>query len=65
MLASAHSRVKRVQGKEVHFYDRNFDMGLQWYLEQMPMVAEDDILLEKTPSYLITPIAAEAIQKVN
>ncbi|XP_071489437.1 heparan sulfate glucosamine 3-O-sulfotransferase 6-like [Diadema antillarum] len=54
-----------VAKKEVHFFDRYFENGLDWYREQMPLSAPGQITIEKTPSYFITRIAPEAISQID
>ncbi|XP_057717235.1 heparan sulfate glucosamine 3-O-sulfotransferase 3B1a [Corythoichthys intestinalis] len=41
-------------GAEPHFFDRNYDKGLDWYRELMPKSSEGQLTMEKTPSYYIT-----------
>ena len=53
-----HSKVKisylNADRKEPHFYDRNYENGVDWYLKQFPNVSDVEILMEKTPKYLST-----------
>ncbi|XP_061893133.1 heparan sulfate glucosamine 3-O-sulfotransferase 3B1a [Entelurus aequoreus] len=44
----------RAAGAEPHFFDRNYDKGLEWYRELMPKSSQDQLTMEKTPSYYIT-----------
>ncbi|XP_060951072.1 heparan sulfate glucosamine 3-O-sulfotransferase 3A1-like [Limanda limanda] len=44
----------RAVGAEPHFFDRNYDNGLEWYRELMPKTLEGQITMEKTPSYFVT-----------
>ncbi|XP_056143903.1 heparan sulfate glucosamine 3-O-sulfotransferase 3B1a [Lampris incognitus] len=44
----------RAVGAEPHFFDRNYDKGLEWYRELMPKTLEGQITMEKTPSYYVT-----------
>ncbi|XP_032444468.1 heparan sulfate glucosamine 3-O-sulfotransferase 3B1a [Xiphophorus hellerii] len=44
----------RAVGAEPHFFDRNYDKGLEWYRELMPKSSEDQLTMEKTPSYFVT-----------
>ena len=47
----------RPSSREVHFFDRdeNYDLGLDWYREQMPPSLPGEITMEKSPSYFVTP----------
>ncbi|KAM6963572.1 heparan sulfate glucosamine 3-O-sulfotransferase 2-like [Tautogolabrus adspersus] len=44
----------RAAGTETHFFDRNYDRGLDWYRGLMPRTLESQITMEKTPSYFVT-----------
>uniref|UniRef100_A0A672Y9G0 Sulfotransferase n=1 Tax=Sphaeramia orbicularis TaxID=375764 RepID=A0A672Y9G0_9TELE len=44
----------RAVGAEPHFFDRNYDKGLDWYRELMPKSSEGQLTMEKTPSYYVT-----------
>ena len=52
---------------EVHFFDRdeNYGQGLEWYRSHMPETREDQICLEKSPSYFVTPEVPERIHGMN
>ncbi|KAK2829412.1 hypothetical protein Q7C36_017402 [Tachysurus vachellii] len=49
----AHPDIRAV-GAEPHFFDRNYDKGLEWYRELMPKTIRGQITMEKTPSYFVT-----------
>ncbi|XP_054625295.1 heparan sulfate glucosamine 3-O-sulfotransferase 2-like [Dunckerocampus dactyliophorus] len=44
----------RAAGTETHFFDRNYNRGLEWYRGLMPRTLEGQITMEKTPSYFVT-----------
>ncbi|RVE69635.1 hypothetical protein OJAV_G00079470 [Oryzias javanicus] len=44
----------RAVGAEPHFFDRNYDKGLEWYRDLMPKSSEGQLTMEKTPSYYVT-----------
>ncbi|XP_077475714.1 heparan sulfate glucosamine 3-O-sulfotransferase 3B1a [Stigmatopora argus] len=55
-------------GAEPHFFDRNYDKGLDWYRELMPKSSEGQVTMEKTPSYYITkevPARIHAMSKAT
>ena len=54
MLKSHPSIVAAVS--EVHYFDRdaNFAKGVQWYIDQMPYSRENQLTIEKSPSYFIS-----------
>ncbi|XP_018407839.1 PREDICTED: uncharacterized protein LOC108783708 [Nanorana parkeri] len=56
----AHPDVRAV-GVEPHFFDRNYDKGLEWYRDLMPRTIEGQITMEKTPSYFVTNEAPQRI----
>jgi hypothetical protein len=55
----------RATGKEVHFFDNNYDKGLDWYRSQMLATIDGQITLEKTPKYFVTERAPKMIHEMN
>ncbi|XP_029312653.1 heparan sulfate glucosamine 3-O-sulfotransferase 3B1b [Cottoperca gobio] len=55
----------RAVGAEPHFFDRNYDNGLEWYRELMPKTLEGQITMEKTPSYFVTREAPARISAMS
>lgn len=55
----------RAAGNEIHFFDKHYGKGLEWYREKMPPTLEGQITLEKTPSYFITKDAPHRVQHMN
>ncbi|XP_060946326.1 heparan sulfate glucosamine 3-O-sulfotransferase 4 [Limanda limanda] len=51
----------RAVGNEPHFFDRNYEKGLDWYKDLMPSTLEGQITMEKTPSYFVTNHAPKRI----
>lgn len=56
-----HPDVAVSRPKEVHFFDNNFDKGLDWYLQHFPGSDEATAVGEATPDYLYEPETAERI----
>ncbi|XP_038057583.1 heparan sulfate glucosamine 3-O-sulfotransferase 5-like [Patiria miniata] len=52
-------------GPEVHFFDKNYDRGLDWYRRQMKPSVPGQITIEKSPSYFITETAPRDIHSMN
>ena len=52
---------------EIHYFDNdtNFDRGVQWYIDQMPYTTPDQITMEKTPSYFVTPTVPKRMSMVS
>jgi len=48
--------------REVHFFDRYYSHGKEWYREQMPLSTMAQITMEKTPGYFIHPMAPMRIK---
>lgn len=53
-LLDLHPQVAAASG-EVHYFDRNYFKGIEWYLNQMPPTSDGQLTVEKSPSYFITP----------
>lgn len=60
----AHPNVTTA-GAEVHFFDRFYHMGLDWYKDQMPYSNDKQITVEKTPKYLVDRRVPERAYKMN
>lgn len=41
-------------GPEMHFFDRYDVKGLPWYRDKMPLCFDNELTVEKTPSYFVT-----------
>ncbi|XP_025200365.1 heparan sulfate glucosamine 3-O-sulfotransferase 5-like [Melanaphis sacchari] len=61
-----HKSVQKANG-EVHFFDRdeNYERGLDWYRKRMPYSFPNQITIEKSPSYFVTPEVPERIKAMN
>ncbi|KAF7265797.1 hypothetical protein GWI33_020872 [Rhynchophorus ferrugineus] len=55
----------RAARNEVHFFDKNYHKGFQWYRDHMPPTLEGQLTIEKTPSYFITKEAPRRVQMMN
>jgi len=51
----------RAPGPETHFFDKNYDKGIDWYRSQMPATLDDQMTMEKTPSYFVTREVPERV----
>lgn len=52
---------------EVHFFDNSnkYQLGLDWYRQQMPESRPEDITIEKTPAYFVTDEAPERVFQMS
>lgn len=57
-----HPDVKAV-GPEIHFFDRHYDKGVDWYKLQMPVTLGNQLTMEKTPSYFVTRTAPARVRR--
>ncbi|KAL4708696.1 hypothetical protein ACJJTC_017375 [Scirpophaga incertulas] len=55
----------RAAGSEVHFFDKFYHKGFEWYREKMPPTVEGQITMEKTPSYWVTRSAPKRVYAMN
>nr|AAI55896.1 Unknown (protein for MGC:181785) [Xenopus laevis] len=55
----------RAVGAEPHFFDRNYDKGLDWYRDLMPRTLDGQITMEKTPSYFVTKEAPARLSAMS
>ncbi len=67
-LLTQHPLVERAAGKEVHFFNRSFDEGIEWYRRCFPTPRWRDgrrsITGEATPEYLTHPLAPKRVAEV-
>ena len=61
---SRHPRVLLSHKKEIDFYWKNFDRGIDWYLAHFPSISDrlDFLTGEATPNYLRFPQVAQRIK---
>ncbi|CAH1729237.1 unnamed protein product [Chironomus riparius] len=55
----------RAAGNEIHFFDRHYSFGLNWYRKKMPPTMLGQLTMEKTPSYFITTGVPARVHKMN
>ncbi|XP_063534190.1 heparan sulfate glucosamine 3-O-sulfotransferase 3A1 [Cydia strobilella] len=55
----------RAAGSEVHFFDKFYHKGFEWYRDRMPPTLEGQITMEKTPSYWVTRTAPKRVHAMN
>lgn len=57
----------RSPNKEVHFFDRNsnYELGIEWYRNQMPETGPHEITIEKSPAYFVTHEVPERVKAMN
>lgn len=58
----AHPEVFMTPRMEVHFFDKNYDKGLDWYRERFSGATSERALGEATPDYLNNP---EAVSRMG
>jgi len=47
--------------KETLFFDKHFDKGVKWYLEQFPQGRSGDLMVEVAPTYFVSDAAPKRI----
>ena len=65
-MLKSHPQIKSAKG-EVHFFDKDemFLKGVDWYIKKMPYTTPDQITIEKSPSYFVTPEAPQRIHHLS
>ena len=63
---TARKHTRRGAG-EVNFFSSNtiYKKGLEWYRNCMPLSAEDQITIEKSPTYFLDPLTPKRIREFN
>jgi len=52
---TGHPEVGGALRKEVHFFDQNYEKGVDWYLAHFPLRGEARLVGEASPFYLVHP----------
>jgi Sulfotransferase domain len=67
-LLAQHALVEPAAKKELHFFDKNFDLGVEWYRQCFAAPRWEDgrrtITGEATPYYMFHPLAAERMAEI-
>ncbi|MDJ0647292.1 MAG: tetratricopeptide repeat protein [Xenococcaceae cyanobacterium MO_188.B19] len=60
-----HPQILLPHKKELAFFSRRYDYGIDWYLAHFPSITDRDDFItgEATPNYIRFPISAERIKK--
>lgn len=55
-----------LQYKEVHFFDLNFERGVDWYQAQFPLISDQEKILlgEASPYYLFHPLVPNRVAQL-
>ncbi|KAL8597154.1 hypothetical protein ACOMHN_050490 [Nucella lapillus] len=59
-----HSQIQTA-GREIHFFDKNYHLGLDWYRKQMPFSFKDQVTMEKTPAYFVEWGVPQRVYNMN
>ncbi|XP_070537031.1 heparan sulfate glucosamine 3-O-sulfotransferase 1-like [Ptychodera flava] len=51
---NSHPQVMFGVDVEAHYFDRNYDKNIEWYIQKMPYTTQDQISTEKTPFYFVS-----------
>lgn len=60
---SQHSQIRMPVTKEVHFFDNNYEKGIDWYRNHFPVIDENSGIItgEASPYYMFHPHAAQRV----
>ncbi len=59
-----HPNISFALNREIHFFDRNYEKGLEWY-QQYFLQCENELIGEKTANYLISSESCENIYEFS
>ena len=59
-----HPNIVAAEG-ETHYFDSHYNKGANWYINSMPPSLPDQLTMEKTPAYFITPKAPERLAQLS
>lgn len=55
----------RAATTEIHFFDRHYSFGYNWYRKRMPTSVKGQLTMEKTPSYFVTSSVPARVYRMN
>lgn len=55
-MLNQHPEIYVTRPKELHYFDRHFDRGADWYSEQFTPAAGERVIGEATPIYMTDPV---------
>ena len=60
-----HLQIIKEGSRDIHFFDLNFERGVNWYNKQLTrsVIGEKVLLWEMTPYYIYHPLVAERVYK--
>ena len=61
----SNNDVIKAAQQELHFFDRYYEKGLDWYRDQFPPRLESEIGIEKPPAYISDDPSTERIYRMN
>ena len=53
----------KAAGPEIHYFDKHFEKGEDWYASRMPAVTQEQLATEKTPGYFHHPEAPARLKE--
>ncbi|XP_033631374.1 heparan sulfate glucosamine 3-O-sulfotransferase 5-like [Asterias rubens] len=59
-----HPGIAHAKDVETHFFDRYFQLGLQYYKSRMTFASDDQLSFEKTPRYFVNPETPRLIREL-
>ncbi|XP_070581395.1 heparan sulfate glucosamine 3-O-sulfotransferase 1-like [Ptychodera flava] len=62
LFLRSHPNIASSLGNEVHYFDWNYEEGIEYYRSRMQYSTKDQEVFEKTPRYFITPDAPGRIK---
>ncbi|WP_209125685.1 sulfotransferase domain-containing protein [Alkalihalobacillus sp. BA299] len=62
-----HPNIEPGKNKEIHFFDNNYNKGLDWYISQFPSLSSTEKYIltgEATPKYIFHPLVPKRVFSV-
>ena len=59
-----HPNIAAAEG-EIFYFSKHYDRGVSWYINSMPPSLPNQLTLEKTPAYFVTPEAPERLAQLS
>lgn len=59
-----HPQLKAA-GPEIHFFNKHYDKGVDWYISRMPPAMKNNLVMEKTPGYFHHPQSPQRLHETT
>ena len=60
-----HPNISTNMSKELNFFSKNYEMGIDWYRNQLPCSSPNQLTIERSAEYFYKQFVPERVKKMN